>query len=356
MTRIDKSKPVLVTGATGYVAGWLVKKLLEEGITVHAAVRDPKNKLKLQHLDALAANSKGSIRYFKADLLDKGSFAEAMEGCELVFHTASPFTNVVKDPQRELIDPALKGTEHVLAQANQTTSVKRVVITSSCAAIYSDARDVQETPNGVFDEGVWNTSSNLDYQPYSFSKTLAERKAWDMVEAQDRWDMVTVNPSLVLGPPLNPSQTTSESMDILKQMGDGTMKMGVPNLGIGLVDVQDLAEAHFAAGYTPDAEGRHIISAHNTCFLDLALILNQHFGKGYPIGTKPLPKWLLLLVGPLINKGLNRRFIKNNINEEWKADNSKGIQKLGLSYHSMEETMVDSFQAIIDAGLLKSSK
>ena len=99
----------MVTGATGYVASWLVKKLLDEGYVVHATVRDPDNKQKLQYLDALAEKASGSIRYFKADLLKKDGFKEAMEGCEIVFHTASPFINKVKDPQKDLIDPALKG-------------------------------------------------------------------------------------------------------------------------------------------------------------------------------------------------------------------------------------------------------
>lgn len=109
----------MVTGATGYVAGWLVKKLLEEGITVHAAVRNPDNEKKLAHLNALAAKAKGDIKYFKSDLLEPGSYAKAMEGCELVYHTASPFSLEVENPQRDLIDPAVKGTANVLDSANK---------------------------------------------------------------------------------------------------------------------------------------------------------------------------------------------------------------------------------------------
>lgn len=89
MLNIDKTKPVLATGATGYVAGWIVKRLLEEGVTVHAAVRNPRDVAKLAHLDQMALKLPGSIRYFKADLLDEGSYAEAMQGCAIVFHTAS---------------------------------------------------------------------------------------------------------------------------------------------------------------------------------------------------------------------------------------------------------------------------
>ncbi|MBA4058282.1 MAG: diaminohydroxyphosphoribosylaminopyrimidine deaminase, partial [Marivirga sp.] len=106
MTTIDKSKPVLVTGATGYIAGWIIKSLLEDGITVHAAVRNPNDKNKISHLDKIASESKGTIRYFKSDLLSEGSYLDAMKDCELVFHTASPFTTNVKNPQKELIDPA----------------------------------------------------------------------------------------------------------------------------------------------------------------------------------------------------------------------------------------------------------
>ena len=93
----------MVTGATGYVAGWIVKDLLESGHTVHAPVRDPADNEKLAHLRALAESNSGTINFFKADLLETGSYADAMEGCEIVFHTASPFTINVKDPQKELI-------------------------------------------------------------------------------------------------------------------------------------------------------------------------------------------------------------------------------------------------------------
>src|SRR6056297_1676604 len=191
MSKTDKTKPVLVTGATGYVAGWVVKRLLEEGITVHAAVREPQNKEKTAHLVNLAKKSKGEVKFFKTDLLNQGSYAEAMKGCEVVFHTASPFTNIVKDAQKQLIEPAVRGTENVLEQANKTDSVKRVVLTSSCAAIYCDAADCARAPGGVLTEEVWNETASIDYQAYSYSKKLAEKRAWEIANEQDRWDMVS---------------------------------------------------------------------------------------------------------------------------------------------------------------------
>lgn len=114
--------PVLVTGATGYVAGWVVKYLLDAGLTVHAAVRDPDNTAKVTHLVEMATKSPGTIRFFKADLLNRGSHEEAMRGCRIVMHTASPFTTKVTDPQRDLVDPALQGTRDILETANRIDS------------------------------------------------------------------------------------------------------------------------------------------------------------------------------------------------------------------------------------------
>ncbi|MBT8327459.1 MAG: NAD-dependent epimerase/dehydratase family protein [Bacteroidia bacterium] len=351
---IDNTKPVMVTGANGYIASWLVKKLLDEGRTVHAAVRNPKNEKKIAHLIKAGASSKGAIKFFASDLLEEGSYRAAMEGCEIVYHTASPFTIDVKDPQKELIDPAVNGTENVLNSANEVSSVKRVVLTSSCAAIYTDAIDTVNAPGGKITESVWNKTASLDYQPYSYSKTLAEQKAWEMAKAQDKWDLVTVNPPGVFGPPLNPHNTTSESMNILKMLGGGDMKMGAPKMGIGLVDVRDVAEAHYRAGYTPSASGRYIASGHNTNFLEMGKVLLPKYGNKYPLPKKALPKWLLMLVGPITNKLFTRKFIRNNVNVPWKADNSKIRKELGIEFRSLQETMEDSFQVLIDEEIIKA--
>lgn len=353
MLEINKEFPVMVSGATGYVAGWIVKRLLEEGITVHAAVRDPANTDKLKYLNKLAVNTPGEIKYFKADLLDIGSYAEAMQGCQTVFHTASPFTLEVKDPQKELIDPALLGTRNVLEQAGKTPSVKRVVVTSSCAAIYGDNADLEKTPNGVFTEEIWNTSSTLAHNAYSCSKTLAEQEAWKIANEQTQWDLVTVNPSLVIGPGINPFGT-SESFKTVKQFGDGSLRTGAPKWGMGVVDVRDLAEAHIKAAFTPEAKGRYIISAHNTDLLEMGLTLREKYGRRFPIPKKAMPKWLVWLVGPFVNKGMTRKMVSLNVDLPWRADNSKAINELGMQYRPLKESMEDFFQQMIDSGYLKS--
>ncbi|MFA9391405.1 MAG: NAD-dependent epimerase/dehydratase family protein [Prolixibacteraceae bacterium] len=350
MTAIDKSKPVMITGATGYVAGWIVKELLDHGLTVHAPIRNPNDKEKLKYLNQLAENTHGTIKFFEADLLKPGSYNEAMKDCELVFHTASPFINKVKDPQRDLIDPALKGTQNVLESANKTASVKRVVLTSSVAAIYGDAIDMLALPNGTVTEQHWNTTSSLQHQPYSYSKTLAEKEAWKIAEGQNRWDLVVINPSLVIGPGINPF-STSESFNIVKQIGDGTTKLGAPAFDFGMVDVRDLAIAHYRAGFKPEAKGRHIISNQRMSLLELGKLLHKHFGNKYPFPNKELPKSLVWLMAPLI--GVKRKMIANNVGYLFKADNSKSKKELNMQYRSIEVSIVDFFQQMIDNGVFK---
>jgi len=349
---IDTTNPTLVTGATGYVAGWIIKRLLEGGATVHATVRDRSRTEKVKHLDALAEASPGQIEYFEAELLDEGAFAEAMEGCGVVFHTASPFSSQVDDPQKDLVDPAKLGTRNVLQQATKTGSVSRVVLTSSCAAIYGDNADVAKAANGMLTEDVWNTTSSLDHQAYSFSKTVAEREAWKIAEAQERWRLVVINPSLVLGPSVNPD-ASGESISLMTQFGDGTMKSGTVDLGMGIVDIREVAEAHLAAAFLPDAQGRHIVSGHNSSFLEVCRLLHQKFGDRFPIPDKAVPKWLLWLIGPTINKSITRKFVSLNIGIPWKADNSKSRQKLGIAYRPLEETAFEMFQQLIDSGRIK---
>jgi len=352
MYKVDTSSPVLVTGATGYVAGWVIKKLLEAGVTVHAAVRAPSKTAKHAHLDEIAQNTPGEIKYFKADLLEPGSYAAAMKDCSIVFHTASPFLSNVKDPQKELVDPAKLGTGNVLSEATKTPSVKRVVVTSSCAAIYGDNADLKRTPNGIFTEEVWNTSSTLQHNPYLFSKTEAEKEAWKIAKQQDKWDLITVNPSLVMGPGVT-AKATSESFNIIRKIGDGTMKTGVPDWGFGVVDVRDVAHAHMAAAYIAKAQGRYIISGHNTSLPEIAKRLLPRFGKDYAIPRRVLPKFLVWLIAPVMDSSVTRKMIERNVGYKWTADNSKSIRELGMEYRALSETMNDFFEQMVETKQVK---
>ncbi len=350
MVNIDKSKPVMVTGATGYVAGWLVKKLLDEGITVHAPVRDPNNKIKINHLQKLSDESGTEIKFFKADLLKKGSYEASMENCQVVFHTASPFTSKIKNPQKELIDPALKGTRNVLDSVNKSNTVKRVVLTSSVAAIVGDTKDIQDLPQKIATEKNWNVSSTLKHQPYSYSKTLAEKEAWKINKAQNNWDLVVINPTLVLGPGINPN-ITSESFNLMKQLGDGSMGIGVPDFEIGLVDVRDLAIAHFNVAFKPDSKGRHLINAESKTFLQMADMLRENYGDKLKLPKKKLPNWIVILAAPII--GQKRKMLTRNLGYPWTVDNRKSIEKLNIKYRPIKESINDFFDQMYENGAFK---
>jgi dihydroflavonol-4-reductase len=347
---IDTSQPVLVTGATGYVAGVLIQQLLEAGVTVHATVRDPSQTERVQYLQDLADQSgSGTIRFFRGDLLQEDSFDEGMKGCGIVFHTASPFQLDYKDAYHDLVQPAVRGTQIVFHTASRTPSVKRVVLTSSCVAIYTDISECDAVNNKSLNEETWNRTASLDYQPYSLSKTLAEQKAWEIAGSQTAWKLVTINPSLVFGPGVKYHES-STSFSLMKQLGDGSMPL-CPNMGMGMVDVRDVAAAHIAAAYLPEASGRHVLSGHNSSLLTMARLLSPKF-PDYPVPTRAVPKPLLWLLAPYLPGGMSRRYVWNNINVEASFDHTKSVTQLGIQYRPLDETGADMFQQLVDLGVL----
>ena len=349
MSIIDKTKPVMVTGATGYIAGWIVKNLLENGFKVNAAVRDINNIDKKSHLDSIAKKSNGEIKYFESDLLDNGSYSEAMFDCQLVIHTASPFFLDSKDAQKQIIDPAFEGTKNVLQSVNETKSVKRVVLTSSVAAIYGDAIEGQTAAGGVFDETTWNRTSTPTNNEYSYSKTIAEREAWRMCEEQKRWDLVTINPSFVVGPALN-VKAEFESKKFMLQLGNGDLKFGAPDIKLGMVDVRDVALAHYNAGLYSNASGRYILSSESIDFLRISKYLREKFREDYPFPKKNAPKFIIWLMAPLL--GAKRSFVSRNIGYEVFFDNSRSKKDLSIDYTPIKKSVIDFFQQFIDAKLV----
>lgn len=348
---IDTSDPVMVTGASSYIGGWIVKRLLDAGATVHATVRNPDNVAKVAHLQEIADAAPGTLKLFKADLLEDGGFDAAMTECAVVMHVASPYQLFVKDAQRDLIGPALHGTRNVLNAVNRTDSVHRVVLTSSMAAIYADNADCADAPGGTLTEEQWNSTASLEHSPYSYSKTLAERAAWDMANEQDRWRLVVINPSGVFGPAVGGDFADAQSFKIIKQISDGTMKSGAPDIQFGAVDVQDVVEAHLRAAFLPDAEGRHVLSKETWSLFKVGQSLAKTF-PDYPFPSRLVPKWLIWLVGPLANRELSRRYIAQNVGHAWKADNSKSRERLGIEYSPIEPAFDEMFSQMIDVGIL----
>ncbi|CAD5173582.1 unnamed protein product [Musa acuminata subsp. malaccensis] len=270
-------KVVCVTGASGYIASWLVKLLLQRGYTVRASVRDAADPKKTEHLRALEGASE-RLLFFKANLLDEGSFDAVVNGCDGVFHTASPFHFAAADPQADIIEPAVKGTLNVLASCKKF-SVKRVVVTSSLAAVVYN--DKPKNPDVVVDE-TWFSDPEVckrDEQWYVLSKTLAEEAAWKFAK-ENAIDIVTINPGMVVGPLLQSTLNTSSALILNLINGSSTFL----NATFGWVNVQDVAKAHILAFELPSASGRYCLAERVSHFSDIVKIIREL----YP--ALPLPE------------------------------------------------------------------
>lgn len=343
-TPVGTASPVMVTGATGYLGSWVTKGLLDAGVTVHAAVRDPQNASKVAHLNRLAEQAPGTLHLFAGDLLRPGSYDQAMEGCSIVIHTASPFIRAVADPQRDLVAPALQGTRNVLAGVERTPSVTRVVLTSSIAAMYGDAVDIRRYPGQIVTETCWNTTSSLSHEPYSYSKTLAEKEAWRLAERQDRWSLVTINPSMILGPSLN-SAPTSDSFSTIRMLIDGTTRLGAPRVGISVVDVREVAQAHIAAAFLSEAHGRYITSAEDTDVFALTSTLLPRFGGSLPLPRRAAPRPVVIALAPAL--GQTRAYIRRNVGHAVRVDASRSRLELGTRYRPAQASMEEMVEQML---------
>lgn len=343
------NKIALITGGTGYIGSWVCKYLLEEGYTLRVSVRSKTNTRKFAHLEAIAAGTKGKLEFWEADLLKEGSFNEAATGCEVIYHIASPFILKVKDAQKELIDPAVMGTKNVLQAATQSGTVKKVILTSSSAAVYGDAADMTNQGLTAFTEAQWNTTSSLTHQPYSYSKVSAEKAAWEMANAQDQWKLVVINPTFVMGPSLTPA-SDSESIKLIKDYLTGKFITGVPELRFGIVDVRDVAKAHILAAQNASAEGRHIINNLTLTMLEIGNLIKKVSGKSFGLPFMTAPKWLMASIGFLF--GVTKDFVNKNAGYPLIFDNSKSKTALKLTYRNVEDTMKDMIDSMKKQGIV----
>ena len=337
------SKTVLLTGATGYIGSWICRYLLENGYTVRASVRNKSNAARYAHLETLSQDLPGKLEFWEADLLKPGSYDEAARGSDYVFHVASPFLLKYKDAQKELIDPALLGTRNVLEAATRSGTVQRVVLTSSVASIYGDAKDMQDLGLSAFNETHWNSTSNLKHQEYSYSKTLAERAAWEIATNQQQWSLVTINPSFVFGPPIGDA-SDSGSMDFLKQFLSGKYFGAAPLIRFGFVDVREVAIAHLRAAELPHASGRYILSNIVLSTLEIGKLLGQNGGNRLVMPFLKAPKKLVAPVAPLF--GVSKAFVLNNADYPLAFDNSRSIRELGIQYRDFKETLREMVERV----------
>jgi len=343
---VDKSRPVCVTGASGFVGSWVTKELLDNGYTVHATVRkigsDSAKHMTIENLSPGTDASK--LKLFEADLLQEGSFDAAIEGCGAVMHTASPFSIAgPKDPDVAFVQPALKGTTNVL-NACTKAKVSRVVLTSSVAAVMG------KTAAKTYTEDDWNDYSSLTRDPYSYSKTLAEKKAWEL-EKDAPWDLRTINPVLVIGPLLS-DRANEGSVEVMQNMVNGKWAMGA-ELRFGIVDVRDVALAHRTALEKDEAQGRFLVCEGVYSIPELAQML-----KSNPSADKfklacskmTVPKPVLYAVGWSVGLTWSR---VRAIGVPFTVDGSKATKTFGFQYRKSDTMMNDMINDLLRRGVVK---
>lgn len=317
--------PVAVSGVSGYIGAELTKQLLELGYNVHGTVRKNTPE-KLQHLTSLPEAAQ--LKVFEADLLDEGSFDDAVAGCTGAFHVASPYITSVADAQKQLVDPAVKGTLNFLG-ACKKAGVEKVVVTSSIAAVTGGG----ERRGKVLTEDDWNDDSTVDFLPYYYSKVCAERAAWDFAK-ESGLRVITINPGAVLGPSM--ISTLGESAGLLKMVREGRF-MGVVDFALPAVDVRDVAHAHVLALESERAEGRYLCCADGPP-LHVRDMVNLLKEKGYKVRdtdlTAPALSWAIRLSGYL-TPGVQGQVARRYVGLTTPASNEKIRKDLGITFRKI---------------------
>lgn len=337
---------VLVTGGSGFIASHCILQLLNAGHRVRTTVRSLARE---SHLRALlkqgGAEPGGELELFVADLEADAGWASAVAGCDYVLHVASPFPAKVPKHEDELIIPAREGTLRVL-RASRDAGVKRVVQTSSFAAI-GYGHESRSTP---FDETSW-TDTSARLAPYTKSKTLAERAAWDFISREGgALELAVINPVAVFGPVLG--APLSGSTFLIKRLLDGAVP-GVPRLYFGLVDVRDVADLHVRAMTDPAAKGERFLAVAGDfmSILEIAKLLKSRAGAlAARVPTRQLPDWMVRIAA-LTDTGV--RQIVPELGKVKNATSAKARQVLGWSPRSAEEALLATAESLARLELLK---
>jgi nucleoside-diphosphate-sugar epimerase len=343
------TQTVLVTGGSGFIGTHCILQLLAAGHQVRTTIRNLKREGDVRAMLKVGGAEPGNrLSFFAADLENDAGWREAVAGCDFVLHVASPLPPSVPKHEDELIVPAREGTLRVL-RTSRDAGVKRVVVTSSFAAI-GYGHKVRETP---FNETDWTDPNGDDVAPYTKSKTLAERAAWDFLAREGgSLELSVVNPVAVFGPVMGPDY--SASILLVQRMMDGAMP-GTPQLYFGAVDVRDVADLHLRAMTHPAAKGERFLAVAGDflSMLDIAKILKARMGASAKrVPTRQLPNWMVRLAAlrdpaiKLILPELGKR--KNGTNE-------KARRMLGWMPRSNEEALVATAESLVRLGLLKDS-
>lgn len=339
MTALATYQPVCVTGASGFIAAEIVADLLASGYRVRGTVRDSQSALAREPA-ATWPSSGGQLELVRADLLVAGSFDGAVAGCEVVVHTASPYILAARDLERDLIRPAVAGTREVLAACARAGTVKRVILTSSMAAI------TDEPERGrILTEADWNEKSSLSRNPYYFSKTLAEKEAWRFVaEEKPGYDLIVLNPFIVIGPSRVPTLGVSNKMFV--DMLSGTYPV-IMSLCWGFVDLRDVARAHVLAMETRAAAGRYLCANGTISMRDVVTMLREIGYGGYRLPRvgldSPIGDALMRLAARTRPRGVSD-YLRTHIGRVLRFDNTKIRHDLGLEFRPLAATILDTMR------------
>ncbi len=338
---------VLVTGGSGFIASHTILQLLGAGHQVRTTVRSLSREGDVRAMLNRGGSDPGSrLSFVATDLMSDAGWPAAVAGCEYVLHIASPFPSTVPKDENELIVPAREGALRVL-RAARDAGVKRLVQTSSFAAVgYGHAEQER-----VFTEKDWTDPDGADVMPYTKSKTLAERAAWDFISREGAGlELAVVNPVGVFGPVLGPDYATS--ILLVQRMMDGALP-GLPRMCFGVVDVRDVADLHLRAMTNPAAKGERFLAVAGDFMwiVEIAKTLKERLGDAAKrVPTRQLPNWLVKLAA------LKDPAVKQIIPElgKWKNATSEKAQRvLGWSPRSREDSVVATAESMIRLGLLK---
>ncbi len=339
---------VLVTGGSGFIGSHAILQLLAAGHQVRTTVRNLTREPDVRALLRTGGAEPGEhLSFFAADLEQDAGWATAIAGCDFVLHVASPFPQNIPDNENDLIVPARDGALRVL-RASRDAGVKRVVLTSSFAAI-GYGHPPQPAP---FTETDWTDLNGDDVRPYVKSKTLAERAAWEFVAREGgTLELSVVNPVGVFGPVLGPDYSTS--ILIVQRMMDGELP-GCPRLYFGVVDVRDVADLHIRAMTHPAARGERFLAVAGNfmSMLEIAGVLKARLGPAAgKVPTRELPNWLVRLAA------LRDPAVKQIVPELGKKKNASGDKArrvMGWTPRSNEEAVVATAESLMRLGLLKN--
>jgi len=347
---------VAVTGASGYIGSHVCKCLLDRGFKVRAVVRNKDDPTKVGHLQATAVGlPEGALSFHTGDLAAPGSYDAAFEGADAVIHTAAVVevslgVGTTVD-EAWVVAPSVDGTRNVLASLDRSSTVKRLVHTSSVAAILNADRSDGTT----FTEADWNGYSAVgNGDPYGYAKTQAEKLVHEHFQRGQPYDFAVINPGVVLGPCLTKAHTKA-SVAVIRQMLYGNEQ---PSYFAPLVDVRDVAQAHVEALLRPEAAGKRFILVEHPSrwLLDLGDILVRQF-PDYDIRPQGLA-WYKQMVAPLLcwlGMGVTP-FQANMATKRFNFDSSQATAVLGLKFRDIEETVRDSAESMLATGWVKIPK